>query len=112
MRAFRTTNNFIKLIKTDFMAHPCIYCGGECYCSGDIDDVIVSKTPARCEGCGCEEMLNEDDDELDDDDYPWPDDEDGFEPCANCDLPDACSDFGECAIKAGIRKNYPIDGIF
>lgn len=39
------------------------------------------------------------------------DDEDDFEPCANCDLPDACADFG-CAIKNGIRKNYPIDGIF
>jgi hypothetical protein len=39
------------------------------------------------------------------------DEEDDFEPCSVCDLPDACADFG-CAIKSGIRKNYPIDGIF
>jgi hypothetical protein len=38
-------------------------------------------------------------------------DEDDFEPCENCDLPDACADFG-CAIKNGIRKDYPIDGMF
>jgi hypothetical protein len=38
-------------------------------------------------------------------------DDDSFEPCSNCDLPDACADFG-CAIKSGIRKNYPIDGVF
>jgi hypothetical protein len=37
----------------------------------------------------------EDDDEEDDDD---------FQCCDNCDLPDACSDFCQCAIKAGIRK--------
>lgn len=30
------------------------------------------------------------------------DDDDYFEPCADCDLPDACADFG-CAIKMGIR---------
>jgi hypothetical protein len=29
--------------------------------------------------------------------------EDDFEPCDNCDLPDACADFG-CAIKAGIKR--------
>lgn len=29
--------------------------------------------------------------------------EDSFQCCADCDLPDACSDFG-CAIKAGIVK--------
>jgi protein gp37 len=39
------------------------------------------------------------------------DDEIDFQPCDNCDLPDACEDFG-CAIKNGVRKNYPIDGIF
>lgn len=39
------------------------------------------------------------------------DDEDYFEPCDHCDLPDACADFG-CAIKMGVRKNYPIDGVF
>lgn len=30
-------------------------------------------------------------------------DYDNFQCCADCDLPDACSDFG-CAIKAGIVK--------
>ncbi len=29
------------------------------------------------------------------------DDEDGFQCCDNCDLPDACADFG-CAIKTGV----------
>lgn len=35
------------------------------------------------------------------------DDEDDFQCCDNCDLPDACADFG-CAIKSGVRK---YDGI-
>ena len=35
-----------------------------------------------------------------DDDY---DDEDDFQCCDKCDLPDACADFG-CAIKLGVRK--------
>lgn len=50
------------------MAHPCILCGSECYCSGDIDDCIISKTPAKCESCGCEDddSWREDDDESDD----------------------------------------------
>lgn len=45
------------------MAHPCIFCGCECYCNGDVDDVVVSKTPINCEGCGC------DDDDYDEEDY-------------------------------------------
>ena len=61
------------------MAHPCIICGSECYCNGDWDDCIVSKTPKRCEGCGCEEFAedqgwNENDilceDDFDDTDNP------------------------------------------
>lgn len=51
------------------MAHPCCICGSECYCSGDLDDVIVSKTPKSCEGCGCEEFAEDqgwDDDDVDD----------------------------------------------
>lgn len=48
--------------------------------------------------------------EQDDDDYGDLDD-DGFQPCDHCDLPDACADFG-CAIKNGVRKNPPIDGVF
>lgn len=57
------------------MAHPCCMCGSECYCHGDIDDVIVSKTPKGCETCGCEEFWNGDDDDEDDwdDDYDFED---------------------------------------
>jgi hypothetical protein len=49
------------------MAHPCFECGGECYCNGDIDDVVVCKTPKNCEGCGCRELLGEDDDDFEED---------------------------------------------
>jgi hypothetical protein len=31
------------------------------------------------------------------------DDENNFEPCSDCDQPDACFDFG-CAIENGIRR--------
>jgi hypothetical protein len=75
------------------MAHPCIHCGSECYCHGDIDDVIVSKTPKNCEGCGCDDLEEWDD----------IDDEEEFKECTECDGHPACEDFG-CAIKAGIRK--------
>lgn len=54
------------------MAHPCIFCGSECYCHGDIDDVIVSKTPKNCDGCGCEEFAEDqgwNEDDWDDEDY-------------------------------------------
>ncbi len=37
------------------MAHECFSCGGECYCSGDIDDSIISLTPLKCKSCGCED---------------------------------------------------------
>lgn len=80
------------------MAHPCIQCGSECYCHGDIDDVIVSHTPRRCEGCGCEELFDQDV-------VDYPEEEEDFEPCADCDQPDACGDFCECAIKAGLRED-------
>lgn len=30
--------------------------------------------------------------------------DDEFQCCENCDLPDACADFG-CAIKSGVRKD-------
>lgn len=78
------------------MAHPCINCGSECYCCGDIDDAIVSRTPRKCEGCGCEDDRNDDDD--------FDDDDSDFQPCDQCDLPDACDDFG-CAIKSGIKTS-------
>jgi hypothetical protein len=86
------------------MAHPCFQCGGECYCHGDIDDVIVCHTPANCNGCGCEEFFGHVDDiEFDDDDdYDEDDDfEDAFEECDECDGHSACRDFG-CAIKLGL----------
>lgn len=38
------------------------------------------------------------------DDTEMPDEED-FQSCNNCDLPDACADFG-CAIKAGLTSPH------
>lgn len=38
-----------------------------------------------------------------DDDFDFEDGPD-FECCDNCDMPDACEDFG-CAIKTGVRKD-------
>lgn len=73
------------------MAHPCFSCGSECYCHGDIDDCIVSKTPKNCEGCGCDERPEPD----------FEDDEDEFEECSRCDGHDACRDFG-CAREHGL----------
>lgn len=78
------------------MAHSCFECGSECFCHGDIDDVIVSKTPGNCEGCGCM-----DDEKINDE---WISDDSDFQQCDNCDLPDACEDFG-CAIKSGIKED-------
>ncbi|QIP16794.1 hypothetical protein G8759_31215 [Spirosoma aureum] len=49
------------------MAHPCCICGEECYCHGDIDDCIVSLTPAGCISCGCTEDETYSNDEWDDD---------------------------------------------
>lgn len=49
------------------MAHECINCGGDCFCSGDINDCLVSITPSNCKSsCGCEDTNQEyylDDDE-------------------------------------------------
>lgn len=36
------------------MAHPCLFCGSECYCNGSEDDAVVDKTPKNCTGCGHE----------------------------------------------------------
>lgn len=80
------------------MAHPCFSCGSECCCHGDIDDVIVSKTPRDCDGCGCDEFSDEDEDYLDDDD-----DEYEFSPCSQCDGHPACEDHG-CAYELGLGK--------
>jgi hypothetical protein len=58
------------------MAHPCFECGSECYCHGDIDDAVVSRTPKNCSGCGCDSRDN------------WDDDDDIYEPvgyeCLGC----------------------------
>lgn len=64
------------------MAHPCFSCGSECYCSGDIDDVIVSHTPMSCTKCDwCNEV--DEDDFLDDEDECY---------CKMCLLGLDCSD--------------------
>lgn len=36
--------------------------------------------------------------------------ENNFNPCDNCDQPDACEDFG-CAIKTGVRQVPPTSSI-
>ncbi len=86
------------------MAHPCFSCGSECYCHGDIDDVIVSKTPSNCDGCGCDDS---------DDRGEWDDNDSDFGWCSECDGHDACRDFG-CAIKLGHstqRRSSVADGV-
>ena len=70
------------------MAHPCFNCQSECYCNGSWDDCIVEYTPKNCESCGCAS------------DY---DDGEDFECCDNCDLPDACYDFG-CAVEQNLKS--------
>lgn len=42
--------------------------------------------------------------EMDEEEDSMWEDEDNFQCCDNCDLPDACSDFG-CAIQQGLRKD-------
>lgn len=90
----------------------CLGCGN--YCSG-MSSFDFSDMPGYCSDCRDEiksDFGEFDEDEYEpNDDYYYDDEEDGFEPCDNCDLPDACADFG-CAIKKGVRKNYPIDGVF
>lgn len=55
------------------MAHPCINCGDECFCHGDISDSIDSLTPHNCDGCGCEDEFDPDHDPDDDEpDYEEP----------------------------------------
>lgn len=73
------------------MAHQCIFCDGDCFCGGDIDDVHIMKNDS-CVGCGCQLQ------ELDDDS-----DEPEFQPCERCDGHAACEDFG-CAIELGLGK--------
>lgn len=42
--------------------------------------------------------------EMDDEEDSYLEDEDNFQCCDNCDLPDACRDYG-CAIQQGLRRN-------
>ena len=42
--------------------------------------------------------------EMDDEEDSYWEDEDNFQCCDNCDLPDACCDFG-CAIQQGLRED-------
>jgi hypothetical protein len=49
-----------------------------------------------------QEQIDKDEDE----DLMWEDDED-FDLCSECDLPDACSDFG-CAIQSGLKLKEDI----
>lgn len=59
------------------MCHTCPYCGMECDCNGDIDDIDVMSPEWVAKNC--EHDCDEDDYEYDpdDEDYPddmWPDD--------------------------------------
>lgn len=86
----------------------------ECYFTPKKDTTSAT----ICANCGLEKMLHtigegmkvnkviiisdaeitaEDDFYFDDDECP------DFQTCDNCDLPDACHDFG-CAVKAGLHK--------
>lgn len=74
--------------------HNCPRCYSPCYCSGDWDDIPVMKQEWVNRNCECdceteEDLLEEE-----------------FDCCGECDLPDACSDFG-CAIENGLRDPYP-----
>lgn len=62
------------------MAHPCCLCGSECYCSGDIDDVIVSHTPKGCISCGCEDDDHSEYEDVEDDDDEQPE----YYQCLGC----------------------------
>lgn len=86
----------------------------ECYFTPKKDTTSAT----ICANCGKEKMLHtigegmkvnkviiitESQMEMDDEEDAMWDDEDDFQCCDNCDLPDACADFG-CAVKAGLHK--------
>lgn len=75
------------------MAHDCPECGMQCHCNGDIDDINFGESD-ECKCC-IDKLYGDNDEE----DY-----EDDFDCCDNCDLPDACADFG-CAISSGIKQH-------
>lgn len=52
--------------------HDCADCGGACYCHGDIDDCQVETEEysyMHCEGCGCDDDEDYEDDFYEDEDY-------------------------------------------
>ncbi len=52
-------------------------------------------------------------DEYNNDEMNYDDDDSDWQPCADCDLPDACCDYERCAIETGLRKPpIPYKGIF
>ena len=57
------------------MAHSCPECGSQCYCNGDIDDILLEGTDEE-EACTCCSGGDDEDDEVDYDDQ---DCEDGIE---------------------------------
>jgi hypothetical protein len=85
----------------------------ECYFTPKKDTTSAT----ICANCGKEKMLHTIGDRVKANkviittDAEIGNDEDDWQPCDHCDLPDACEDFG-CAIKSGVRKDYPIDGVF
>lgn len=48
-------------------------------------------------------MTTEEPEQPQEPDFDCDDGDDSFQPCDECDLPDACADFG-CAIKAGLKR--------
>lgn len=89
---------------TDNMEMPCFCDCGEWF---DLHDGYASKSSNKviCKACYKTQIEEQEQIERDEmEDSFWVDEEDEFEPCDNCDLPDACADFG-CAIKNGIKPN-------
>ena len=61
-------------------------------------DGINEDTGLRCQYCDGTGNVPDDDDFI-------AEGEDTWQPCADCDRPDACADFG-CAIEQGIRRKH------
>ncbi len=79
---------------------------GKCSCCSEYSDEIVAGA-GKCVDCifeieAFEASLQDRHKDGIDEGACDDDDNDDFEPCDNCDLPDACADYG-CAIKQGVR---------
>ena len=89
---------------TDLDCSQCIEASGEPCHWVDSEQQICS----RCYLNACERDLTKEDFEIlkkavkSQRNFDLDEDED-FQSCSNCDLPDACADFG-CAIKAGLKS--------